>query len=73
MRIDGVSLNRPLNRAQGTIKKVSGVSKPLTMAVEELPHNDLPAETETVRGADLTLSKITDWIPWAARLMSGRD
>ena len=50
MRIDGVSLNRPLNRAQGTIKKVSGVSKPLTMAVEELPHNDLPAETETVRG-----------------------
>ena len=50
MRIDGVSLNRPLNRAQGAIKKVSGVSKPLTMAVEELPHNALPAETEAVRG-----------------------
>jgi len=50
MRIDGVSLNRPLNRAQGAIKKVSGVNKPLTMALEELPHNALPAETEAVRG-----------------------
>jgi hypothetical protein len=50
MRIDGVSLNRPLNRAQGAIKKVSGVSKPLTMAVEELPQDVMPAEAETVRG-----------------------
>jgi len=43
-------LNRPLNRAQGAIKKVSGVSKPLTMAVEELPQDVMPAEAETVRG-----------------------
>jgi len=50
MRIDGVSLNRPLNRAQGAIKKVSGVSKPLTMAVEELPNDVMPTEAETVRG-----------------------
>ena len=50
MRIDGVSLNRPLNRAQGAIKKLSGVSKPLTMAVEELPQDAMPAEAETVRG-----------------------
>ena len=50
MRIDGVSLNRPLNRAQGAIKKVSGVSKPLTMAVEELPQDVVPKEAETVRG-----------------------
>jgi hypothetical protein len=50
MRIDGVSLNRPLNRAQGAIKKVSGVNKPLTMAVEELPNDVMPTEAETVRG-----------------------
>ena len=51
MRIDGVSLNRPLNRAQGAIKKVSSVTKPLTMAVEELPPDaNSPSETETVRG-----------------------
>jgi len=48
MRIDGVSLNRPLNRAQSAIKKVSGVSKPLTMAVEELPNDVMPREAETV-------------------------
>lgn len=51
MRIDGVSLNRPLNRAQGAIKKVSGVSKPLTMAVEELPQDAVSqGETDAVRG-----------------------
>lgn len=51
MRIDAVSLNRPLNRAQGAIKKVSGVTKPLTMAVDEMPQEaGLQAETKTVRG-----------------------
>lgn len=51
MRIDAVGLNRPLSRMQGAIKKVSGVTKPLTMAVNELSE-DMPApeETETVRG-----------------------
>jgi hypothetical protein len=42
MRIDAVGLNRPLNRAQGSIKKIAGIRKPLTMAVPELPE-DAPA------------------------------
>ena len=51
MRIDGVSLNRPLNRAQGAIKKISGVTKPLTMAVDELPPEAATKpETDAVRG-----------------------
>jgi len=51
MRIDGVSLNRPLNRAQGAIKKVGSVAKPLTMAVTDLPQaGPQPADAETVRG-----------------------
>ena len=51
MRIDAVNMNRPLNRAQGAIKKVAGVAKPLTMAVTELPEDGpQPAETDTVRG-----------------------
>jgi len=51
MRIDAVGLNRPLSRMQGPIKKVAGVTKPLTMAVTELSE-DMPApeEAETVRG-----------------------
>jgi len=50
MRIDAVGLNRPLSRMQGPIKKVAGVTKPLTMAVTELSE-DMPApeEAETVR------------------------
>ena len=51
MRIDAVNMNRPLNRAQGAIKKVAGVAKPLTMAVTELPEDGpQPADTDTVRG-----------------------
>jgi hypothetical protein len=51
MRIDAVGLNRPLSRMQGPIKKVSGVTKPLTMAVTELSEDmHAPEETETVRG-----------------------
>jgi len=51
MKIDAVGLNRPLSRMQGPIKKVAGVTKPLTMAVTELSE-DMPApeEAETVRG-----------------------
>ena len=51
MRIDAVGLNRPLSRMQGPIKKVAGVTKPLTMAVTELSE-DMPApdESEIVRG-----------------------
>jgi hypothetical protein len=51
MRIDAVGLNRPLSRMQAPIKKVAGVTKPLTMAVTELSE-DMPApeEAETVRG-----------------------
>ena len=42
MRINAVGLNRPLNRTQGSIKKIEGVRKPLTMAITELP-DDAPA------------------------------
>ena len=51
MRIDAVNMNRPLNRAQGAIKKVAAVAKPMTMALTELPE-DGPAlaDKEMVRG-----------------------
>jgi hypothetical protein len=35
MKITSVSMNRPLNRAQGAIKKVSSVSQPLTMVATD--------------------------------------
>jgi len=35
MKITNVSMNRPLNRAQGAIKKVSSVNPPLTMAATD--------------------------------------
>ena len=39
MKITSVSINRPLNRAQATIKKTSAVSRPLTMVAEEIPES----------------------------------
>ena len=36
MKISSVSMNRPLNKAQGAIRKVSAVTQPLTLAVDEV-------------------------------------
>ena len=36
MKITSVSMNRPLNKAQGTVKKISPLVKPSTMAVREV-------------------------------------
>jgi len=36
MKITSVSMNRPLNRAQGAVKKISPLVKPSTMAVREV-------------------------------------
>ena len=33
MKITSVSMNRPLSKAQGSIKKISPLMKPLTMAL----------------------------------------
>ena len=41
MKISSVSMNRPLNKAQGAIRKVSAVTQPLTLAVDEI--SDYPA------------------------------
>ena len=41
MKISSVSMNRPLNKAQGAIRKVSAVSQPLTLAVDEV--SDYPS------------------------------
>lgn len=36
MKITSVSMNRPLNKAQGAVKKISPLVKPSTMAVREV-------------------------------------
>ncbi|NBX53848.1 MAG: hypothetical protein EBQ82_13110 [Betaproteobacteria bacterium] len=47
MKITGVSINRPLNKAQGAIRKISAVTKPLTLGVTEVPGPSTPdADTD---------------------------
>jgi hypothetical protein len=49
MKISSVSMNRPLNKAQGAIRKVSAVTQPLTMAIEEVsdyPSIDAPVDND---------------------------
>jgi hypothetical protein len=36
MKITGVNINRPLNRTQGSIKKIDSLSKPLNMGVGQV-------------------------------------
>ena len=40
MKITSVSMNRPLSKAQGSIKKISPLMKPMTMAVGGVNHED---------------------------------
>ena len=49
MKISSVSMNRPLNKAQGAIRKVSAVTQPLTMVMEEVsdyPSIDAPVDND---------------------------
>ena len=40
LKITSVSMNRPLSKAQGSIKKISPLMKPMTMAVGGVNHED---------------------------------
>ncbi len=47
MKITGGSMNSPLNKAQGAIKKISSVDKPLTLAVDDVSGHGMPdADTD---------------------------
>jgi hypothetical protein len=46
MKISSVSMNRPLSKAQGAIRKVSAVTQPLTKAVDEV--SDFQALNESL-------------------------
>ena len=50
MKITGVNINRPLNRTQGSIKKIDSLSKPLNMGVGQIssqPTNEVEEALET--------------------------
>ena len=46
LKITSVSMNRPLSKAQGSIKKISPLMKPMTMAVGGVNHEDKLDEAE---------------------------
>ena len=46
LKITSVSMNRPLSKAQGSIKKISPLMKPMTMAVGGVNHEDRLDEAE---------------------------
>jgi hypothetical protein len=46
LKITSVSMNRPLSKAQGSIKKISPLMKPMTMAVGGVNHKDRLDEAE---------------------------
>lgn len=46
LKITSVSMNRPLSKAQGNIKKISPLMKPLTMAVGGVSNEDRLDEAE---------------------------
>ena len=72
MKITSVSMNRPMNRAQATIKKTSAVSRTLIMVAEEspesAPRSDMnPVELTTLKNKDLNAidtlgSEVDVWI-----------
>ena len=50
MKITGVNINRPLNRTQGSIKKIDSLSKPLSMGVGQVsnqPTNEVEDSLDT--------------------------
>ena len=48
MKITSVSMNRPLNKAQGAVKKISPLVKPSTMAVREVDGDGRAPDTEAL-------------------------
>jgi hypothetical protein len=46
LKITSVSMNRPLSKAQGSIKKISPLMKPMTMAVGGVNQEDRLDEAE---------------------------
>ena len=67
MKITGVGINRPLNKTQGSIKKIVSVAKPLNMGIGQVsgqPTNDvddnLDALDENYKKSLITLGKEVD-------------
>ncbi len=52
MKITSVSMNRPLNKAQGTVKKISPLVKPSTMAVREVDDHGPAPDAELSANAN---------------------
>lgn len=48
MKITSVSMNRPLNKAQGAVKKISPLVKPSTMAVREVDGDGRAPDAEAL-------------------------
>ena len=48
MKITSVSMNRPLNKAQGAVKKISPLVKPSTMAVREVDGDGWAPDAEAL-------------------------
>ena len=47
LKITSVSMNRPLSKAQGSIKKISPLMKPMTMAVGDASGGDRVDDSES--------------------------
>jgi hypothetical protein len=71
MKISSVSMNRPLNKAQGAIRKVSAVSQPLTLAVDEVSDyasletpvdNDKHSKKKSPGAVDTLGSEVDVWV-----------
>ena len=48
MKITSVSMNRPLNKAQGAVKKISPLVKPSTRAVREVDGDGRSPDAEAL-------------------------
>jgi hypothetical protein len=71
MKISSVSMNRPLNKAQGAIRKVSAVTQPLTLAVDEVSdypllnaalENDKHSKNKSHGAIDTLGSEVDVWV-----------
>ena len=71
MKISSVSMNRPLNKAQGAIRKVSAVTQPLTKVIDEvsdnpsletLVENDKHSKKKSHGAVDTLGSEVDVWV-----------
>ena len=78
MKITSVSMNRPLNKAQGAVKKISPLVKPSTMAVREVdgegraPENEALGAHANGHGFDSDLTRLGIWLHHLLHLQSFR-